>query len=318
MVKKYAFLFPGQGSQFQGMGVDLYEASPAAKKCIDAASDVAGEDVLSLLRDSSAETLARSDRCQLAIMATSLAVISALKEKGIEPSACAGFSLGEFPALYAAGVLSFEETVAVVKRRGEIMQRVCDSIAERSQGRAPGMAAVIGLAPEKVIEACASIEGVYAANMNSARQTVVSGTADGLEAAEAAFKAAGARRVVRLAVAGPYHCPLMQEAADEFVDVLKPVRFADPAIALFSNVSGKRVSSGAEAKELAVRHLVQSVLWTSEEKELAALISSDAEAEWRVLEPGPGKVLTGLWKETELGAKNPAVPCCSKESIEGL
>ena len=318
MVTKYAFLFPGQGAQFQGMGVDLYETSVAAKKCIDATSDVAGEDVLALLRDSPAEVLSRSDRCQLAIMATSLAVISALKEKGIAPSACAGFSLGEFPALFAAGVLSFEDTVRVVKRRGEIMQSVCESIAERSQGRAPGMAAVIGLAPDKVVETCASIEGVYAANMNSARQTVVSGTAAGLEAAEAAFKEAGARRVVRLAVAGPYHCPLMQEAADEFVDVLAPVSFADPATAIFSNVSGKRVASGAEAKELAVKHLVQSVLWTSEEKELAALISSDAESEWRVLELGPGKVLTGLWKETEFGAKNPATPCCSSVSIEGL
>ena len=318
MVKKYAFLFPGQGSQFQGMGVDLHEAFPAARKCIDAASDVAGMDVLALLRDSSIEELSRSDRCQLEITAVSLAVISALKEKGIEPSACAGFSLGEFPALCATGVLSFEDTIAVVKRRGEIMQQVCDSIAERSAGRAPGMAAIIGLAPEKVLEMCGGLEDVYASNMNSARQTVVSGTADGLEAAEAAFKAAGARRVVRLAVAGPYHCPLMQEAADEFANVLAPVSFADPATAIFSNVSGKRVSSGAEAKELAVRHIVQGVLWTSVERELAALISSDAESEWRVLEPGPGKVLSGLWKETEFGAAHPATPCCSKESVEGL
>ena len=318
MVTKYAFLFPGQGSQFQGMGVDLYEAFSASKKCIDAASDVAGEDILALLRDSSAETLARSDRCQLSITAASLAIVSALKEKGIEPAACAGFSLGEFPALYAASVLSFEDTIAVVKKRGEIMQRVCDSIAERSAGRAPGMAAVIGLPPEKVIETCAGIEGVYAANMNSARQTVVSGTADGLDAAEAAFKEAGARRVVRLAVAGPYHSPLMQEAADEFVNVLEPIAFRDPSIALFSNVSGKRVSSGAEAKELAVKHLVQSVLWTSEEKELAALISADTDNAWRILEPGPGKVLSGLWKETEFGAENPSVPCCSCESIAEL
>ncbi len=318
MVTKYVFLFPGQGAQFQGMGVDLYESSPAAKSCIDTASDIAGEDVLSLLRDSPADVLSRSDRCQLAVTATSLAVVAALKEKGVEPYACAGFSLGEMPALYVAGVLSFENAIAVVKKRGEIMQRVCESIAERSAGRAPGMAAVMGLEAEKVIEACACIEGVYAANMNSARQTVVSGTADALDAAEAAFKALGARRVMRLSVAGPYHCPLMEEAADEFAGVLAPVAFNDPAIALFSNVSGKRVFSGEEAKLLAVKHLVQGVLWTSEEREIQALITTDTESEWRVLETGPGKVLSGLWKETDFGAKNPATPCCSWTSIAGL
>lgn len=318
MVTKYAFLFPGQGAQFQGMAVDLYGASPAARKCLDAFAEVAGEDIVALLRDSPAETLARSDRSQLAITAASFAVIAALKEKGIEPSICAGFSLGEFPALYAAGVLSFEDTVRVVKQRGEIMQRVCDGIAARSAGRAPGMAAVIGLPPEKVVEICSSCEGLYPANMNSVRQTVVSGTADGLDAAEPLFKEAGARRVVRLAVAGPFHSPLMKEAAEAFEKIIEPVVFKDPAVLLFSNVSGKKIASGAEAKKRAVLHLVQSVLWTSEEAEIAAVIAADKECPWVLVEPGPGKVLSGLWKDTEFGADHPVVPCCSFEAVSGL
>lgn len=318
MVTKYAFLFPGQGSQFQGMAVDLYEASVASKKCIDSISEAAGEDILALLRDSSAEILARSDRSQLAITAASLSVIAALEEKGIKPSACAGFSLGEFSALCAGGVLSFDDTVRVVKQRGEIMQRVCDDIARRSAGRAPGMAAVIGLPPEKVVEICSSCEGVYAANMNSVKQTVISGTADGLDEAEGKFKEAGARRFVRLAVAGPFHSPLMKAAAEEFEKIIEPVEFRDPSILLFSNVSGKKISSGAEAKKLAVLHLIQSVLWTSEEKELADIISADSGSNWVLIEPGPGKVLSGLWRDTESGADHPVIPCCTFENISEL
>lgn len=318
MVTKYAFLFPGQGAQFQGMAVDLYEASAASKKCMDSFSEVAGEDIPALLRDSSAEVLSRSDRSQLAITAASLSVAAALEEKGIKPSACAGFSLGEFSALYSAGVLSFEDTVRVVKQRGEIMQRVCDDIAAKSAGKAPGMAAVIGLPPEKVTEICSSCSGVYAANMNSVRQTVISGTADGLDAAESKFKEAGARRFVRLAVAGPFHSPLMREAAVEFEKIIEPVEFKNPSVLLFSNVSGKKISSGEEAKKLAVLHLIQSVLWTSEEKELADVISADKENHWVLIEPGPGKVLSGLWKDTEAGADHPVIPCCSFENISEL
>ena len=138
MVKKYAFLFPGQGSQTQGMMKDVCEVSAAARACIDRISEVAGEDITALLWDTPAEKLSRSDRSQLAITAGSLAVVAALKEKGIEPSACAGFSLGEFPALCTSGVLSFEDTIRVVKQRGEIMQKICDEIAVRSAGRVPG------------------------------------------------------------------------------------------------------------------------------------------------------------------------------------
>ncbi|AEE16137.1 ACP S-malonyltransferase [Treponema brennaborense] len=321
MVKKYAFLFPGQGAQAQGMMKDVCEAFPAARKCVDAISEIAGEDITKLLWDTEASVLSRSDRSQLAITAASLAVFSALKSKGIEPSVCAGFSLGEFPALCASGVLSFDDTIRVVKKRGEIMQKVCEAIAARNAGNAPGMAAIIGLPPEKVLEIAKASGEVYGANMNSARQTVVSGTAAGLTKAEELCKEAGARRFVRLAVAGPFHCPLMQEAADEFEKAIAAVTFKDPDVPLLSNVSGALAVSGAEIKKSAVLHLTHPVLWTSEEAVLGKMITGETDggnAEWALLEAGPGKVLSGLWRDTEFGEKWAAVPVNTADAINAL
>ena len=139
-----------------------------------------------LLWEADADSLGRSDNSQIAITTASLAVMAALKDKGIEPSAAMGFSLGEFPALYAAGVLSFENLIKVVRQRGLIMQKVCEEIAAKNEGHAPGMTAVLGLPPEKVKEVVSSIPDAYAANMNSTKQTVVSGTFDALDKVEAA------------------------------------------------------------------------------------------------------------------------------------
>lgn len=308
MSKKYAFLFPGQGAQAPGMMKDICAASRPATACLSRLSAAADEDISKLLWETDTETLSRTDRSQLAILSASLIAAAALEEVGIVPSAAAGFSLGEFPALYVSGVLSFEDAVRVVKQRGIIMQRVCGSIAERSGGSPPGMAAVVGLPPEKVAEIAVEAGGVYAANLNSPRQTVVSGTAEGLKKAETLCAAAGARRFLRLAVAGPFHSPLMQEAADEFEKALADVPFNDSKIALFSNVSGKRVASGAEAKQAAVRHLVQRVRWTDEEDALAAFMQSEGES-WAILEPGPGKVLSGLWKDSTWADKWTVSPC---------
>src|SRR5574344_294569 len=205
MAKKYAFLFPGQGGQEPGMMKDVCEAYPEARKVLDDVSSITGKDMTKLLWETEQAELSRSDNSQLAITTASLAVAAALKSKGIEPAAAMGFSLGEFPALYIAGVLSVADVIKVVQKRGQIMQAVCEEIASANAGKAPGMAAVIGLAPEKVVEIAKSCSGAYAANMNSARQTVISATADGLNQAEAKCTEAGARRFVRLAVAGPFH-----------------------------------------------------------------------------------------------------------------
>lgn len=318
MAKKYAFLFPGQGAQAQGMMKDVCEAFPEARKVIDDVSAASGKDVAKLLWETEQAELNRSDNSQLAITAASLAVMAALKSKGIEPSAAMGFSLGEFPALYAAGILSFDDVVKVVVQRGTIMQKVCEDIAAANEGHAPGMTAVLGLPPEKVEAVAKSVQGAYAANMNSVKQTVVSGTFDGLAAVEEAAKAAGARKTVRLAVAGPFHSPLMQAAADGFKAALEPYAFSDPKIPLFSNVTGKQVTEGAAAKASAVEHLTNPVRWTDEERVLADMIAADKDNEWVILEVGPGKVLSGLWGQTELGATVPCTPVNTAEAIGAL
>ncbi len=317
MAKKYAFLFPGQGAQTQGMIKDVCEAFPEAQKVVEEVSKITGKDVAKLLWETPQEELNRSDNSQLAITTASLAIMAALKTKGIEPSAAMGFSLGEFPALYAAGILSFEDVIKVVCERGAIMQKVCEQIAEENAGNAPGMSAILGLPPEKVEQIADGIEGAYAANLNSVKQTVIAGTAEGLTKAEEAAKEAGARRVVRLAVAGPFHSPLMQRAADNFKIALDPFTFTDPKIALFSNVTGKKVTEGSAAKISAVDHLTNPVRWTQEEQVLANLIKEDG-GEWAVLEVGPGKVLSGLWGQTEAGAELPAVSVNTAEIINSL
>lgn len=318
MAEKYAFLFPGQGAQAPGMVKDVAESFSSAKKVIDDVSSIVNLDMAKLLWESDAAELSRSDNSQIAITATSLALMAALKDKNIEPSAAMGFSLGEFPALYAAGVLSFEDVVKVVRQRGLIMQKVCEEIAAKNEGHAPGMTAVLGLPPEKVKEIASGIKDAYAANMNSVKQTVVSGTFDALAAVEKAASEAGARRAVRLKVAGPFHSPLMQDAAVEFEKAIADVNFNDPKIKLFSNVTGKECVSGEEAKKSAVLHLTNPVLWTDEEDCLASVMKADGFDKWAALEVGPGKVLSGLWGNTDYNASIAVLPVNTTESVNNL
>lgn len=318
MAEKYAFLFPGQGAQAPGMVKDVAESFSSAKKVIDDVSSIVNLDMAKLLWESDAAELSRSDNSQIAITAASLALMAALKDKNIEPSAAMGFSLGEFPALYAAGVLSFEDVVKVVRQRGLIMQKVCEEIAAKNEGHAPGMTAVLGLPPEKVKEIASGIKDAYAANMNSVKQTVVSGTFDALAAVEKAVSEAGARRAVRLKVAGPFHSPLMQDAAVEFEKAIVDVNFNDPKIKLFSNVTGKECVSGEEAKKSAVLHLTNPVLWTDEEDCLASVMKADGFDKWAALEVGPGKVLSGLWGNTDYNASIAVLPVNTTESVNNL
>ena len=321
---KNIFLFPGQGAQFQGMMMDLYESSSMAKKTIDKFSEISGENIVALLRDTDISVLSRTDKSQLAITAASLAMVAALKEKGIEPEAVAGFSLGEFSALCVSGILSFEDTVKIVKVRGEIMQKVCDEIAEKAlEGEKPGMAAVLGLTPDVVQKTLAPYgdvskeEAVFPTNLNSPRQTVVSGTAKGLALAENLCKEAGAKRVVVLKVAGPFHSPLMEKAATAFALELKKITFNNPKIKCFSNVTGKAVASGEEAKANAVEHIVKAVRWTEEESAIAEFAEGFAE-EWQLLEVGPGKTLCGLWRDSGFGEKASCLPAGTLEQLETL
>jgi [acyl-carrier-protein] S-malonyltransferase len=331
------------------MALDLLEA-PRVKELFALASEVMGRDMAALIRDADGETLKRSDLAQPAITLANLAAAAWLEDRGIRPRLCAGFSLGEYAALVCAAVITAEDCFRLVKARGQAMQDAADRIAAEGRdgktpgmaklpgmaeppgvaklpgmaeppgvaklpgmAKPPGMAAVIGLAPEQV-EALLEewkIEGLYGANFNSPKQVVVSGTADALERAGEKFKAAGARRVLPLAVAGPFHSPLMAGAAAAFAPVLEGTAFRDPAIPCYSNVSGALLGSGAEAKALALRQITEPVRWTAEEAAIAARGDLDM-----VLETGPGKVLQGLWKDS-----GSPLPCCgagTREEIESL
>ncbi|MDR3192480.1 MAG: ACP S-malonyltransferase [Treponema sp.] len=318
--KRLVFLFPGQGAQYPGMGLDLLESgSGAVKLLFDTASDITGRDMGALLRDADAETLKRTDVSQPAITLVNLAAAAFLAERGIVPAVCAGFSLGEYAALRIAGLISPEDCFRLVKFRGELMQEAADRLrdaANDASGGAPGMAAVVGLAPEQVESLMAGWKtgpepaDLYPANINSPRQTVVSGTAAALAEAEGRFKEAGARRFIRLPVAGPFHSPLISGAAERFRPLLEKIVFGDPLIPLYSNVTGKRVSSGEEAKRLALAQITSPVRWLEEEK---ALNGAGIDA---ALETGPGKVLQGLWKDS--GSPLPCYPAGTRGDIEGL
>ncbi|MCL2264899.1 MAG: ACP S-malonyltransferase [Treponema sp.] len=310
--KNAAYLFPGQGAQFSGMATDLL-SSASVKSLFDTASEIFGQDVKELLQ-SDADTLKRTDVAQPAITAADLAAAAFLGEQGYTPAACGGFSLGEYAALVCAGIISAADCFRLVKARGEAMQKACDKL-RGANGDGPGMAAVVGLAPEQVDELIAKwkkegLKDLFAANINSPKQLVVSGTAASLTEAETRFKEAGAKRVIRLQVAGPFHSPLMADAVDAFVPALEKVTFRDPSIAVFSNVTGKKISSGAEAKKLAVQQITCPVRWVEEQASIAAL---GMEA---CLEVGPGKVLQGLWKDS--GSQIPVFAAGTEEDINKI
>jgi [acyl-carrier-protein] S-malonyltransferase len=314
--KNVVFLFPGQGAQYSGMAMDLLECD-AVKSLFNTASEVFGKDVKELLQ-SDADTLKRTDVSQPAITAANLAAAEFLKSQGYSPAACAGFSLGEYAALVCAGIINAADCFSLIKARGEAMQKASDRLRESGGDAAPGMAAVVGLPPEQVEELIAkwSTEGLkdlYAANINSPKQLVVSGTAAALAEAETRFKEAGAKRVIRLQVAGPFHSPLIADAAEAFRPELEAVTFNDPVISIFSNVTGKKISSGDEAKKLALLQITSPVRWVEEE---AAIAACGIEA---CFEVGPGKVLQGLWKDSSVkGADGSEIPIYAGGTAEDI
>jgi [acyl-carrier-protein] S-malonyltransferase len=304
---KCVFLFPGQGAQYPGMGKDLFDQSAKVRDLFTLASEVTSLDLQRLLFSGTEDELKATDKTQTAVTLVNLAAAAVLREHGIQTEAVAGFSLGEFAALAEAGVLPAETVLRLVKLRGEVMEKA--SRALDAPAGNPGMAAVMGLDYPAVAEAIrmSGLTGLYAANWNSPVQTVVSGAAQALEKAEALFKQAGARRFIRLKVSGPFHCLLLEEARAAFAAALAPIAFADPCLPLYSNVSGKRIASGAEAKQLCLRQIVSPVLWVEVER---AILAGGC---GRVLEVGPGTVLGGLWKA--LGSDVACQPAGKMEDI---
>ncbi len=285
-----AFLFPGQGSQFAGMGKDLALRFPEARDVYaraDAALEPLGLVVSQVSFEGSDEDLRQTAVTQPAIVTHAVAVLAVLKSRGIVPSVAAGHSLGEYAALVAAGSLTLEDAVVLVRRRGTFMQEAVPA------GKG-AMSAVIGLPAEQVIGACAeaaaeSGEVVSAANFNSPEQTVIAGSAAGVAKAAEILKAKGAKRVLPLPVSAPFHCALMKPAEDALAPFLDGTAFATLAIPVVSNADADVETDPGAAREALRRQVCSPVRWVESVQKLASLADS-------AIEVGPGTVLAGLVK----------------------
>ena len=279
-----ALLFPGQGSQYVGMGKDLFSGWAAARSVYEEASDAAGFDVGRLSFEGPEEALARTENCQPAVLATSMACLRVLEEEmgGLKPCAAAGHSLGEYTALVAAGSLDFGEAVGLVRERGRLMEQASES----SPG---GMVAVLGAGVDTVEEACASCTGtVSVANLNAPGQVVISGEEDALEEASGKLKKAGAKRLVRLSVSGPFHTVLMRPVEERLAELLDEVRISKPAFPVFANVTAAQMKTPEEIRRLLALQVSSPVRWSDEVEALLEL------GDVCCAEVGPGKVLRGL------------------------
>jgi [acyl-carrier-protein] S-malonyltransferase len=287
-----ALTFPGQGSQRPGMG-SVWTGAPSWA-LVERASGVAGRDVAALLLDAEPEELRATRNAQLTTFVASLVALDALRAAGLpEPDAMAGHSLGEYTALTAAGALDFEDGVRLVAARGEAMQRAADA-------RPGTMAAVLGLDAAEVEAACEGVEDAWVANDNAPGQVVVAGTTTGVEAAGAAARERGARKVMPLPVGGAFHTPLMAPAADGLGLALAGVAFADPRPAVVANVDAAPHGRGDEWRDLLAEQLCRPVRWRAT---LEHLGSAAGEGEATLVEVGPGGVLTGMAKRTLPGAR---------------
>ncbi len=283
---KPVFIFPGQGSQSVGMGVSLAESFPVAADIFKRAGAVAGYDVLALCAEGPAEKLSRTLHTQPALFTVEAAIVDTLRMKGIEPSAAAGHSLGEYGAWYAAGVYDFESGFALVSERARLM----DGADPEGRG---GMAAVIGLDENLVREICEAAEGTVAvANLNSPGQVVISGERGAIERITPNFKERGAKRVLPLSVSGAFHSPLMADARDAFSVAVARTALSNARCPVYANVTAKPVTRAEDIRELMVNQLTSSVRWM----ETVRAISADGHSTgWEL---GPGSVLAGLVKRT--------------------
>jgi [acyl-carrier-protein] S-malonyltransferase len=282
-----AFLFPGQGSQEVGMGKELAESQPAARRVFEEADRVLGMRLASLCFEGPEEELRLTVNTQPAILTTSIAVLRVLEERGAQPDFVAGHSLGEYSALVAAGSLQFDDALRAVRKRGLYMQEAVPS----GEG---AMAALIGINIEAVQALCeeASELGVCApANINSPNQTVIAGHRPAVERAVDMAKAKGAKRAVMLAVSAPFHCELMKPVADKLENVFNETVFSDLKVPLVTNVDAQLTVSGVEARDSLLRQVASPVLWSAS---ISRLLDEGVTC---FVEAGPGKVLSGLVRQ---------------------
>ena len=280
----HAYIFPGQGSQFTGMAKDLSESNPFVKNLLEQANDILGFRISDIMFTGSAEDLKQTNVTQPAVFLHSVAAFKTLQDA--KPDMVAGHSLGEFSALVANRVLSFEDALKLVFIRANAMQKACELNPST-------MAAVLALADDKVEEICAAIKAetgeiVVPANFNCPGQLVISGSIKGIEIACERMKAAGAKRALVLPVGGAFHSPLMLPAKEELAAAIEATTFYQPSCPVYQNVSAKAVTDTAEIKKNLIDQLTGAVRWT---QSVHAMIANGAT---RFTEVGPGKVLQGL------------------------
>ncbi|MEO8253344.1 MAG: ACP S-malonyltransferase [Flavobacterium sp.] len=275
-----AYVFPGQGAQFTGMGKDLYENSPLAKELFEKANEILGFRITDIMFEGTAEELKETKVTQPAVFLHS--VILAKTLENFKPEMVAGHSLGEFSALVANGTLSFEDGLKLVSQRALAMQKACEITPST-------MAAVLGLADNVVEEVCASIDGVVvAANYNCPGQLVISGEFKAVELACEKMKEAGAKRALLLPVGGAFHSPMMEPAREELAAAIEATTFSNPSCPVYQNVTASAVSDANEIKKNLIIQLTAPVKWTQSVQQMIA------DGATLFTEVGPGKVLAGL------------------------
>jgi [acyl-carrier-protein] S-malonyltransferase len=281
---KHAFIFPGQGSQFPGMGKEYYENSAFAKRLFEQANDLLGFRISEIMLNGTEEDLRQTNVTQPAVFLHSIMAYKSIENAS--PDMVAGHSLGEFSALVANGTVSFEDALKLVSIRAKAMQKACEITPST-------MAAVLNLADEKVEAICAEVQNetgdvVVPANYNCPGQLVISGTLKGIDIACERMKAAGAKRALVLPVGGAFHSPLMLPAKEELAAAIESTKFHAPTCAVYQNVAAKAVMDKDEIKQNLVEQLTSPVRWT---QSVQAMIADGAS---RFTESGPGKVLQGL------------------------
>lgn len=286
---KIGFVFSGQGAQYLGMGKEFYENSDTFKNRIDQASDILGVDLAHIMFEEE-EKLNLTEYTQPIILAMSVAISEMVKSKlAIKPSVCAGLSLGEYTALVESGSLSFEKAVALVNKRGKLMQ-------EAVPAGVGAMTAVMGAERDVVEKACleaSKVSGVYPANYNMPGQIVIGGFKEGVEEATKLLKEAGVKRLIPLKVSGPFHTPLLEEASIKLNLLLKEVSFEEMSIPVITNVTGKEISSQADIIDTLTKQVMSPVYF---EDCIKTMIDSGVEL---IIEIGPGKTLSSFIKKID-------------------